>query len=139
MKEQITVQLEDVGGSFKRLYEQGPKIVRAALRAAIEKAADRLSDEMFDRAPARSAFAPHVKDAIDVKQVGLVARVGVLEGDAESGTDATMGEVALYNEYGPNQDNAFMLPAAHATEGPLAAYATKAIAKVESELAVGGV
>jgi hypothetical protein len=136
--EKVTVDLTDLNGSFKRFYTQAPKVVRAALRDAIAKAADRLSDEMYDGAPPRSDVAPHIKDAIGVKQTGLVARVGILDGEAPSGTEATMGEVALYNEYGPNQDNTFMLPAAWATERPLEAFARKALAKVEAELSVGG-
>jgi hypothetical protein len=136
--ENIKLDIVDVNGSFRRLYTKAPKLVREALKTAIAKAADRLSDEMYDGAPPRSEFAPHVKDAIDAKQIGLSARVGILDGDAPSGTEATMGEVALYNEYGPNQDRAFLLPAAWATERPLEAFARKALEKVEAELSIGG-
>jgi hypothetical protein len=133
----ITVDLVDLNGSFRRFYTQAPKVVRAALKGVVTKGADRLSDEMYDRAPPRSEAPPHVRDAIDVKQVGLSAKVGILNGEEASGTDATMGEVALFNEYAPNRQP-YMLPAANATTRPLEDMARKALAKVEQELSVGG-
>jgi len=130
------IEIEDVGGSFKRFCREAPKEARAAMKEAVTKTANRVSDEMYDRAPDRSDAPPHVKDAIDVKQTGLSALVGILEGDAPSGTEATMGEVAQFNEYAPNKQP-FMLPAAAMSERPAAEYARKALAKLEQVLSGG--
>jgi len=106
------------------------------MKSAVTKIANRVSDEMYDRAPERSDAPPHVKDAIDVKQSGLTAKVGILDGDAPSGTEATMGEVAQFNEYAPNKQP-FMLPSAAASERPAAEYARKALADMERVLSGG--
>jgi hypothetical protein len=133
--QKIRVDVVDVNGSFARFSSRAPKAMRAELKKLVTRIANRVSDEMYDKAPPRSEVPPHVRDAIDVKQVGLTARVGILDGEGDSGTDATMGEVALFNEYSPNRQP-FVRPAAVASERPAAEYASKTLAAVERELAL---
>lgn len=127
------ITIEDVGGGFKRLYSQAPKIVRQELYKAIEKATIYCSDEMYDRAPDRSDVPPHIKDAIDWERRGLVGKAGILNGDEPGGGEATMGEVALYNEYKPNAQP-FAMPAALVTQKVLESEARKAIGRLENAL-----
>jgi hypothetical protein len=136
MPPKVTIDIVDVGGSFARMCREAPKIARKELGVAVQKATINVSDEMYDRAPARSEAPPHIKDAIDWKTSGLSGRAGILDGEAPSGTDASMGEVALYNEYSPNEQP-FMLPAANASAKKFEAEARKALDRIESALGSG--
>lgn len=133
----ITTEIIDVGGRYAKLFVNAPKVVRRELGQAVAKATERVADEMFDRAPARSDDPPHVKDAIDYVSRGLNGRAGILDGGASAGKgDATMGEVALYNEFEPNEQP-FARPGADAAAQPFADLATKALERAERSLAGG--
>lgn len=135
MATKTVIVIEDVGGSFARFMKTAPKVARKFVGAAVAKTVEHLADEMFDLAPPRSDQPPHIKDAIDYESRGLSGKAGILEGAEPAGSDstATQADVAIFNEYNPNQQP-FMRPAAEREAAPFVARVTAALKKVEREL-----
>jgi hypothetical protein len=110
--DKFSVSIEDVGGSFQRLYRDSPKIARKLLQPAVRLSAFSLGRRMEALAPRSDpTFAPHIQDQIDTKAHGLSARVGILD----PGPTGIEADIALFNEYRPNKQP-FMRPAAEAHE-----------------------
>ena len=133
-----TIEIVDVGGRFTGLAKNASREFRRALAGAVAKGTERLADEMFDLSPPRSDDPPHVKDAIDYTSRGLSGKAGILNGAESAGSgDTTMGEVALFNEYDPN-DQPFMRPAADNVANDFANDCTQALERAVRALEVTG-
>lgn len=134
----VGIEIVDVGGRFARLASNSSREFRRALAPAVAKGTERLADEMFDLSPPRSDDPPHVKDAIDYESRGLSGKAGILNGGESAGSgDTTMGEVALFNEYDPNEQP-FMRPAAENVANDFARDVTQALERAVRSLAVTG-
>lgn len=136
-----TIYLEDVGGSFKRFLAAAPREARAYLHDAVEKTAFAMAGRMRVNAP-EGPDAPHIKEAITYKRRGQSAEIGILESagggaPAAPGSDASMADVALYNEYRPNSQP-FMKPAAEAENADFTRRVIDALKQVERSLSGGG-
>jgi hypothetical protein len=122
--------IEDVGGSFARMVNNAPKEARKRLGNAVLVTADKLRSRIAATAPV-GPEAPHLRDTVTFYHRGLNANVGYLKADfggdaAADDSDTTIAEVALYNEYEPN-NQPFMKPAAEAEERAFAARAADAL------------
>lgn len=133
----FTVDLVDVGGSFKRFLRQAPKVVRETLHdVAIEpttvQVAARIRSNVHVSEDSRLG---HVRDAIGFKTRGLVGQAGIL--DAGSGTEpgSNIAWIALFEEYHPNQ-HPFMSPAAQDETTPFKLRAQAALKRIEAALSV---
>jgi hypothetical protein len=141
MAKKTTIQIEDVGGSFKRFLAAAPREARAALYDAVEKTAFSMQQRMRANL-SQGPDAPHIKETISYKRRGQRAEIGLLDGQggemlAASGSTATQAEVGMYNEYQPN-GQPFMRPAAEAENRDFTRRVTDAIKKVERDLSGGG-
>ncbi len=137
MPPRITIQLEDVGGSFKAFLAKAPREARALLHDAVEKTAFSLQQRMKALAPI-GPDAPHIRDAIRYVRRGQRAEVGLIDATepAAPGSTATMAQVGLFNEYNPNTQP-FMRPAAEAENVDFTKRVTKAIQQFEQNLSGG--
>ncbi len=83
--------------------------------------------------------APHIKDAVTYKQRGQMALVGFLDATqpAAPNSEASMADVALFNEYVPN-GQPFMRPAAEQEDADFRKRVTQAIQKMDRDLSGGG-
>lgn len=131
------IELVDVGGSFARLVLESPKIAREVMKDAVAKTAFSLANRMRVKAPV-GPDSPHIRDAITVKQRGAVAQVGYIDATQAAGPDneATIAEVALYNEYRPNQQP-FMRPSGEAEAPDFTRRCQEAIGQLERRLGSG--
>jgi hypothetical protein len=132
----IVAEVEDVGGSFKRLISQAPKQARRFLSTAVFSTAAAIQTTMEATAP----FGPegqgatpsdHIKLDIEHRgrHGGLSARVGVFDDEGQVA-------VATYNEYAPNEQP-FMKPAAVNESGAFVARAVKALQQCARVLSQG--
>jgi hypothetical protein len=114
----IRVDVVDVNGSFKRFIEFASKgEARKRLHSPVLSTAAALETRMRASAPVGPG-EDHIKNAITFSHRATSAQVGLLSEDfggdpAGDGSNATMAEVALYNEYNPNKQP-FMRAAAEA-------------------------
>jgi hypothetical protein len=132
------IVIEDVGGSFAKFLKDAPRIARAALHDAVEKTAFSMQQRMKALAPV-GPDAPHIRDAITYKRRGQRAEVGLLDATqaAAPGSDWSLADVGLFNEYSPNRQP-FMLPAAEQEDKDFVRRVTDAMQKVERDLSGGG-
>jgi hypothetical protein len=136
-----TIHLEDVGGSFKRFLAAAPREARAYIHDAVEKTAFSMQQRMKALAKV-GPDAPHMREAITYKRRGQRAEIGLLEDEggglpASPGSNTTMAEVGLYNEYNPN-DQPWARPAAEAENRDFTRRITDALQRVERSLSGGG-
>jgi hypothetical protein len=130
--------LEDVGGSFARLREESPKIYRQVVYDALDKTRFALEQRMRSMAPV-GPDSPHIREAITSKRRGYTAQVGYIDATDFAGpdNDASLADVALYNEYNPNRQP-FMRPAAELEAKDFVTRIMKACRDVEHSLSGGG-
>jgi len=131
-------EIEDVGGSFARFVKNAPKDVRSALNDAVKKTCFAMEGRMSVLAP-KGPDSPHIKDAVTHKVRGLTGQVGFIDATQQAGADndATLADVALFNEYSPNKQP-FMRPAAEAESSDFVRRATHALTQAERNLSGGG-
>lgn len=131
-------EIEDVGGSFRRFLNETPRIARAYLADAVKKTAFALQSRMEADAPV-GPDAPHIKESITYTTRGQSAQVGYIDATeaAGPGNDASLADVALFNEYSPNHQP-FMRPAAEAEASDFVRRITAAVQQVERDLSGGG-
>ncbi len=135
--EKIGVELIDVGGSFKRMCTEAPKLAKKLMGTAVFVTASSVLQHMESHAPEGpdgSGLTPdeHIRlDLTDNWKASrpLSAKVGILDNDAQA-------HVALYNEYQPNAQP-FMVPAARANDSTLYTAAVRALQSLENKLASG--
>lgn len=137
MAKRITIQLEDVNGSFKSFLEKAPREARAALHEVVEKTAFSLQQRMKALAPV-GPDAPHIRDAITYVRRGQRAEIGLINATepASPGSNTTLAEVGMYNEYNPNRQP-FVRPAAEAENPDFTKRVTVAIQQMERSLSGG--
>lgn len=130
--------IEDVGGSFERFKRDAPKIARQYVYDAVERTAFGLQQRMKAMAPV-GPDAPHIRDRVTYKRRGATAQVGFIDATepAAPGSDASIADVALYNEYDPNKQP-FMLPAAQLESRDFLKRMTDALQRVDRDLSGGG-
>lgn len=128
----------DVNGSFKRFLKNAPKEFREVLKDAVKRTSFALERRMASSAPI-GPDAPHIRDFVTHKVRGLQGQVGFIDATAQAGpeNDATIADVALYNEYRPNKQP-FMLPAAEAEASDFVKRAKAALGQAERNLSGGG-
>jgi hypothetical protein len=135
-----TVELVDVGGSFRRLLREAPKEARRELSDVVKKTVFKLEKRMQALAPDRGPDPPHIKDSIESESRGMSGKAGILDRagsqSAGAGSTATLAEVAIYNEYRPNEQE-FMRPAARLVDPEFTADVAKALQRVERSLGSG--
>lgn len=117
----VSVEMEDVAGGFARLCNAYPKEMRARISVAVLSQVHALAERMMHDAPV-GPDAPHIAKTATFKHNGLRGEAGYIDGHfgempAGDDNDATIAEVALYNEYNPNHQP-FMRPAAEAEARP---------------------
>jgi len=129
----ITVEIEDVKGSFRRLIDDAPKRVRHYMSTAVFQTSMAVLREMEARAPLGpegQGLTPDEHIKFDLEHKGRVTalsqRVGIFDNVGQA-------SVALFNEYSPDRQP-FMKPAAEAEAGPFKDRAIAALQKVEREL-----
>ena len=130
------VELVDVDGSFQRLLKETPKIAREVMKDAIKRTAFAVAQRVKSAAPV-GPDAPHIRDAVEITQRGLMAQVGYLSNSPAVNGQAipSQAAVALYNEYHPNQQP-FMRPSAKAESSDFLRRSAEAIRGIERQLAV---
>lgn len=134
MAKTITVEIDS--RQFERFLRQAPKEARSILSPDVKKTAFIVGQRIKAKA-AVGPVAPHIKDDIEVRGANrgsLIAKVGFWGGP--SGGNATQPEVALYNEYRPNQQP-FMRPAADDEANDFGVRITRALKLLERRLTVG--
>jgi hypothetical protein len=133
----VTVSLEDVGGSFKRMCEEAPKLARQMMGTAVFTTAMKTLSAMEAAAPEGpddEGLTPgeHIRLDLETQWTSgrpLSARVGIFDNDGQA-------HVALYNEYEPNQQP-FMRTSLFAQESAFHAAASAALVSIERKLALG--
>lgn len=133
------VELVDIGGSFARFLKEAPRIARASLHEAVKQTAFSLSRRMMaGAAVSGDEYAPHMRDAITYEAKGMRAEVGFINATepAAPGSNASIADVALYNEYRPNRQP-FMRPAAEAESSDFMRRVSVAIQQMERTLSSG--
>jgi hypothetical protein len=132
------VVLEDVGGSFARFLRDAPKEMRQQLQAAVKTTSFAMQQRMKAMAPV-GPDAPHIRDAVTHSVRGLVGKVGFIDATAPAGpgNSASIGDVALYNEYSPN-NQPFMRPSAEAESSDFVRRMKAAVTQAERSLSGGG-
>ena len=130
--------LEDVGGSFARFVREAPKDMRATVQAAVKTTCFALERRMAAAAPV-GPDAPHIRNYVKHEVRGLNGRVGFIDATdaAAPGSDASIGDVALFNEYRPNAQ-AFMRPSAELESSDFVRRVRDAIRRTERDLSGGG-
>jgi hypothetical protein len=131
------MELIDVGGSFKKFLRTAAPTIRKNAEQAIDKTGQSLVQRMRSMAPV-GPDAPHIRDAITYRRRGTLVEVGLLDAGqpAGPGSNATMADVALYNEYNPNQQP-FMRPAAEQEDRAFVNRVTDAVKQAERNLSIG--
>lgn len=133
------IEVIDVAGSFERFFKLAPKIARAELSdTAVEPTTFSLRGRIAAAAPV-GEDAPHIKERVEWKVRGLNGQAGYIDATeaAGPGSNASIADVALFNEYRPNRQP-FMRPSADAEENAFKARALKALRNIEMKLTVGG-
>jgi hypothetical protein len=136
------VGIEDVGGRLERLFRDGPQVFKEELQHQVRISAVSLGQRMRALAP-KGDLAPHIKDDVETSKASIgkktvSARVGFITPKrADSRSDTTQAEVALYNEFQPNVQP-FMRPAAEAEASEFRQRIIKALQSAERNLSVGG-
>ncbi len=132
------LSIVDVDGSFARFVKNAPKEMRASLGDVVRKTTFALEQRLRATAPV-GPEAPHIRDAVSSKVRGLSGQAGFINATepAAPGSDSTMAEVALYNEYRPNAQP-FMKPAAEAESSTFVTRMKTALTQVERDLSGGG-
>lgn len=132
------IYIEDVGGSFAKFLKEAPRVARAHLHDAVEKTAFALTQRMKTNVEV-GPDAPHIKDALTYKRRGQSAMVGLLDATQPSrpGSEASLADVGLYNEYSPNHQP-FMRPSAEQEDKDFVRRVTDAMKQVERDLSGGG-
>lgn len=131
-------EIEDVNGSFARFLRDSPKVLRQCLYDAIDRTAFAMAQRMRATAPV-GPDSPHIRNNVTWKRRGLLGQVGFIDATepAAPGSDASIADVALYNEYRPNKQP-FMRPAAEAEANDYAKRMRAAIGQMERDLSGGG-
>jgi hypothetical protein len=122
----ITIEIEDVNGSFAKMIKAAPKEVRAFLSQAVSTTTVAVKQRMQVLVPVEEG---DLKAAIDTKLPKgnrLMGQAGVF--------DPEQAEVALLNEYRPNTQP-FMRPAALDEAEDFKQRAIRALKKAEAALA----
>lgn len=140
MNDRIHAELIDVGGTFARMTREAPRELRRRMSQVVLRTANNLASRMARNAP-RGPDSPHIADTVTFSHRGLTAKVGYLAEDfggeqAAEGSSATIAEVALYNEYRPN-NQPFMRVSAEQESGDLVTRTEEAVAAMERALAGG--
>lgn len=132
------IQIEDVGGSFAKFLKNAPKEMRAYIQDAVKKTCFSMRGRM-EVGAAEGPDAPHIKDHVTFETRGLSGKVGFINATeaAGPGNDATIADVALFNEFRPNVQP-FMRPAAEAEASDFARRMKAAITQAEHSLSGGG-
>jgi hypothetical protein len=130
--------VEDVGGSFKRFIDTAPKVVRLCIYDALDRTRFAMEQRMRATAPV-GPDAPHIREHVTSTRRGLQAQVGFIEATQAAGpdNDASIADVALYNEYRPNKQP-FMRPAAEAEASDYVKRMKAALFQAERDLSGGG-
>lgn len=130
--------LEDTNGSFARFLRDAPKAMRNEIQAAVKTTCFAMQQRMRAQAPV-GPDAPHIRDHVTYAVRGLSGRVGFIDATEAAGphNTATLADVALYNEYTPNQQP-FMRPAAEAEASDFTRRMKAAITNAERSLSGGG-
>ena len=136
--EKVVITVEDVGGAFKRFQQEAPKVFRQVIYDALDRSAFALAQRMRAAAPV-GPDAPHIRDFITTKRHGYVAQIGYIEATEPAGpdNDASVANVALFNEYRPNQQP-FMRPSAEAELNDFQKRMRQALEQAERSLSGGG-
>jgi hypothetical protein len=134
----ISVELVDVSGSFARFLRDAPKEMRIEVIDAVKKTCFSMSRRMEATAEV-GPDAPHIRDHVTYEMRGLTGKVGFINATQSAGpnNDATMADVALFNEFNPNKQP-FMRPAAEAESSDFAKRMKAAITQAERDLTGGG-
>lgn len=134
----IRFEIEDVGGRFAAIKTTAPKVFAAFVADAVEKTAFGIQQTMRATAPV-GPDAPHIRDHVSYTRRGMTAQVGFINATtpAAPGSDASMADVALYNEYQPNKQP-FMRPAAEAEARNFLRRMKDAVQQAERNLSGGG-
>lgn len=102
----VTVRIVDVDGSLRRFIKKFPELVRAEAAKEVSTTARSVLKRIETRI-AVGPDAPHLRDDLSYEAKGLLGRIGILEDaagkQAAPGSEATQGEVMLYNEFRPNR------------------------------------
>jgi hypothetical protein len=125
----ITVEIEDIGGSFAKMLRDAPKLCRAYLSRAVTDTTLAVRDRMEKGVPVDEG---DLYEAIDVqvpKKTGLMGRAGVFN-------NPELVSRALFNEYIPNKQP-FMRPAALDESSAFEKRARRALAQLEAALGSG--
>lgn len=136
------VQFYDETGAFDNFIRgRGVKEARARIAVAVLATAASLARRMGQGAPV-GPDAPHIANTVTFKQRGLTAKVGYIAEDfgaepAGEHSDATIAEVALFNEYRPN-NQPFMRPAAEREQSEYIHRVQQALVSMERALSLGG-
>ena len=128
MGRRITIEIEDVGGSFARLIKQAPKEARAFLSQSVATTTTAVMQRMQAHVPVDEGELKAAIEARLPKGVRLAGQAGVFEPE--------QAEVALLNEYRPNKQP-FMRPAAHAESEDFKQRCIRALKKMEAALTIG--
>lgn len=130
-------ELEDANGSFARFLRNAPKEFRQSINAAIKTTCFALERRMESAAPV-GPDAPHIKEAVTHAVRGLSGRVGYIDATAPAapGSNASIADVALYNEYRPNKQP-FMRPSAELEASDYVRRMKAAIGQAERSLSGG--
>lgn len=102
----VIVRIVDVDGSLAKFIRQAPTVVRNECMAPVRGTSRAILRRMETKVQV-GPEAPHLRDDLSAEVKGLGGRIGILEDVADKpaapGSDATQGEVALYNEYRPDR------------------------------------
>jgi hypothetical protein len=127
--DRITIEFEDVNGSFARMIREAPKVAREYLSRAVTDTTLAVRDRMEKLVPVDEG---DLYEAIDVRvprKTGLMGRAGVFD-------NPELVSRALFNEYIPNKQP-FMRPAAVDEANAFEARARKALQQMEAALSRG--
>lgn len=136
---QVRVQIIDENGSFRRLLQEAPKVVRRFLSTAVFLTAGAVHREMESRlklGPEGEGLTPteHIKHDVEHrgKSGSLNARVGIFDDEAQVA-------VATYQEYGTPQHGRHpaMKQSAQAESEAFKARAIRALQQMERYLSQG--
>jgi len=137
-RNRIDVEVIDVGGSFRRFIDHAPKEYRRLISGEVKTTAFALQQRMKAKAPV-GPDAPHIRDFVTHDVRGLTARVGFIDATdaAAPSSDASIGDVAAYNEWNPNKQP-FIKVSAEAEAPDFVRRVTSAIGQAERILSGGG-
>lgn len=102
----VTIRVVDVDGSLAKFIRRAPSVVRDECSVAVRATARAILRRMEEKVHV-GPDAPHLRDDLSYVAEGLGGRIGILEEAADKpaapGSEATQGEVALYNEFRPDR------------------------------------